>query len=163
MANAANLANLANAALNPEWMQKARDDWEARRAKPDWRAMEKLEASIAELKNDPEIAASEGCRELLGMIQELLDRAWPHHNAAEIVSPLKHHFDGKRSEDALEKKQQKQQKKREMFHNFLSEQKDISDTPRLASRLRSKFEISTVRVAEEEVRRWKKLHAAGKA
>ena len=44
-----------------------------------------------------------------------------------------------------------------MFHNFLSEQKDISDTPRLASRLRSKFEISTVRVAEEEVRRW---HAA---
>lgn len=66
------------------------------------------------------------------------------------------------SKKALNKKQEKLEEKRNIYSNFLDEQKDIHDTPRLATRLRKAFEINTVRGSEDEVRRWKKLRAASK-
>ena len=64
------------------------------------------------LKNDPEIAASEACNDLLKMFQNLLEHAWPHHDIDEIFAPVKSHIDRERSKKALDKKQKKKQQKK---------------------------------------------------
>ena len=143
-------------------VQRWKTELDELRATPDWRAMAKLEAGIAALKADPEIAASEACNELLDMLQELLERAYPHDDVQKIVAPMQAHFDGERSKKALAEKQKKKDEERDIYSNFLDEQKDILDTPRLAARLKKAFEIKTDRTAEDEVRRWKKLRATGK-
>lgn len=77
-----------------------RDDFERMKASPQWRAMEKLEASLKALRADPDINVSEPCRDLLDMVAELLDQAWPHHPIEDIVQPLQKHFDGVKSKKA---------------------------------------------------------------
>lgn len=143
-------------------VQRWKAEWDALQATPEWRAMEKLQAGIAALQEDPEIAANDMCKELLDMLHELLQRAWPHHDVTTVVAPMQAHFDGERSKKALNKKQEKKEKERNIYAKFLDEQKDIQDTPRLAARLRKAFSINTLRGSEDEVRRWKKLRAAGK-
>ena len=143
-------------------VQRWKAEWDALQATPDWRAMEKLQAGIAALQEDPEIAANDMCKELLDIFHELLQRAWPHHDVTTVVAPMQAHFDGERSKKALSKKQEKQDEKRNIYSKFLDEQKDIHDTPRLAARLRKAFSINTLRGSEDEVRRWKKLRDAGK-
>lgn len=143
-------------------IQRWKMEWDKLQTTPDWRAMEKLVAGIAALQEDPEITANEMCKDLLELLQKLLQRAWPHHDVKKIVAPMQAHFDGERSKKALNKKQEKQDEKRNIYSKFLDEQKDIHDTPRLAARLRKAFEINTLRGSEDEVRRWKKLRAAGK-
>ncbi|WP_026436889.1 hypothetical protein [Acidovorax sp. JHL-9] len=151
-------ARLSFAADVPRW----KAEWDALQTTPEWRAMKKLEAGIAALQADPEITANEMCKDLLELLQQLLERAWPHHDVKKIVAPMQAHFDGERSKKALDKKQEKKDNERHIYSNFLDEQKDIFDTPRLATRLRKAFGINSVRGAEDEVRRWKKLRDAGK-
>ena len=130
--------------------------------KPEERALEKLRTGITALVNDPEIAASEACNDVMKLLQKLLEHAWPHHDIDEIFAPLEAHIDRERSKKALEEKQKKKDEERNIYSNFLDEQKDIHDTHRLATRLKEAFEIKTERVAKDEVRRWKKLRATGK-
>lgn len=48
------------------------------------------------------------------------------------------------------------------YTRFLDNQHDITDTKRLAARLRKQFGINTVRGSEDRVREWKKnLRSAG--
>lgn len=129
---------------------------------PDWRAMDKLTAGIAALKDDPEIAASEGCKDLLDTLQELLDRAWPHQDIKKIVSPMQAHFDGVRGKEANDVKKKKVDDQRIIYGKFLDSQKDVADTTRLAARLRKTFGINSERGSLDEVRLWKKLRRAGK-
>ena len=143
-------------------IQRWKKEWDELQTTPDWRAMEKLVAGIAALQEDPEIIANEMCKDLLELLQKLLQRAWPHHDVKKIVAPMQAHFDGERSKKALDKKQEKKDNERHIYSNFLDEQKDIFDTPRLATRLRKAFGINSVRGSEDEVRRWKKLRDAGK-
>lgn len=143
-------------------IQRWKMEWDKLQTTPDWRAMEKLVAGIAALQEDPEITANEMCKDLLELLQKLLQRAWPHHDVTTVVAPMQAHFDGERSKKALSKKQEKKEKERNIYAKFLDEQKDIQDTPRLAARLRKTFAINTLRGSEDEVRRWKKLRAAGK-
>ena len=143
-------------------IQRWKREWDELQTTPDWRAMEKLVAGIAALQKDPEITANEMCKDLLELLQKLLQRAWPHHDVKKIVAPMQAHFDGERSKKALAEKQKKKDEERDIYSNFLDEQKDILDTPRLAARLKKAFEIKTDRTAEDEVRRWKKLRATGK-
>lgn len=143
-------------------IQRWKMEWDKLQTTPDWRAMEKLVAGIAALQEDPEITANEMCKDLLELLQKLLQRAWPHHDVKMIVAPMQAHFDGERSKKALGEKRKKKDEERNIYSNFLDEQKDIHDTPRLAARLRKAFEINTVRGSEDEVRRWKKLRDAGK-
>lgn len=151
-------ARLSFAANVTRW----KAEWDELQTTPDWRAMKKLEAGIAALQADPEITANEMCKDLLELLQQLLERAWPHHDVKKIVAPMQAHFDGERSKKALDKKQEKKDNERHIYSNFLDEQKDIFDTPRLATRLRKAFGINSVRGSEDEVRRWKKLRDAGK-
>lgn len=143
-------------------IQRWKREWDELQTTPDWRAMEKLVAGIAALQKDPEITANEMCKDLLELLQKLLQRAWPHHDVKKIVAPMQAHFDGERSKKALAEKQKKKDDERIRYYHFLDEQKDIHDTPRLAARLKKAFEIKTDRTAEDEVRRWKKLRATGK-
>ncbi len=82
-------------------IQRWKREWDELQTTPDWRAMEKLEAGIAALQKDPEITANEMCKDLLELLQKLLQRAWPHHDVKKIVAPMQAHFDGERSKKAL--------------------------------------------------------------
>lgn len=142
--------------------QRMAIEWEHTKGSPEWKAMEKLEAALRGLRADPEITASEPCTDLLDMMIDLLDRAWPHHDVQRIVAPMKKHFDGVKSKDANEKRKEILTKERNLHHSFLDQQHGISDTVRLAARLRKNFNIQTVRGSEDAVRFWKKLRATGK-
>lgn len=142
--------------------QKIKDDWERTKATPEYRAMEKLEAALRMLKNDPEISVSEPCTDVLDLVIELLDRAWHHHDLQTIISPMQKHFDGVKSKDANDKRKEMLAKQRDLHHNFLDQQQDIADTVRLAARLRKAFEIKNVRGSEKTVRAWRNLHSPGK-
>lgn len=138
-------------------IKRMKADLDQLRASPEWRAMEKLEAGIAALLADPEISVNEGCKDLLEMIQELLDRAWPHHSAGEIIAPTRAHFNAIARDAWLEKRKQEV----EVFRQYLDTQTDMSNTKLLAKRLRGQFPNETERSSEDAVRAWKKLRRAG--
>jgi hypothetical protein len=144
------------------WGKQRQAAFDALQTQPEARALVKLRAGMTALKNDPEIAASEACNGLLKLLQDLLEHAWPHHDINQIFAPVKAHIDRERSKKALDEKRKKKDDERIRYYHFLDEQKDIHDTPRLAARLKKAFEIKTERVAEDEVRDWKKLRATGK-
>jgi len=89
---------------------KMREDFEKKKATPQWRAMEKLEAAFKALRADPDINVSESCTDLLDVVIELLDRAWPHHPIESIVQPLQKHFDGVKAKNAVDVRYQKDPK-----------------------------------------------------
>lgn len=61
-----------------------------------------------------------------------------------------------------EKQIEKTVGKNDNYTRFLDDQQDITDTKRLAARLRKQFGINTVRGSEDRVREWKKnLRSAG--
>ena len=147
----------------PASYQKIKEDWERTKASQEWRAMEKLEAALRALKNDPEISASEPCKDVLELVIDLLDRAWPNQDLQTIVSPMQKHFDGVKAAEASRKKKEIQQGARELHYRFLDQQNDISDTARLAGRLRKHFSLESERGSKDVVRAWKTLRASGKA
>lgn len=134
-------------------------EWEQTKASPEWRAMEKMQAGLAAMRTDPEIACHEGLRDVLEALQELIERARLHDDAASILEPLQKHFNTERSKHNNQRKKEKVQAQRQEFDEFLGQQKDVTDTPRLAARLRKAFGIESVRKSEDEVRRWKKTYA----
>ena len=137
-------------------VKKMQSDWDQTRSSPQWLAMQKLEAAIGALRLDPEIAVSETCTDLLDLMSELLEKAWPHHDVQSIVAPMQKHFDGVKSKDATEKLKAKSNQIRDLHHEFLDLQ-DVSDpTAKLAARLRKQFGIENVRGSLGVVRAWKK-------
>ena len=114
------------------------------------------------LKNDPEISVSEPCTDVLELVIELLDRAWHHHDLQTIISPMQKHFDGVKAKEANEKLKEKREKERNLHYDFLDEQKDITNTVLLATRLRKKILIDSIRGSEDTVRDWKKLRSPSK-
>lgn len=142
--------------------EKFIEDWKQTIASPEWRAMEKLETALRDLKNDPEISISEPCTDVLELVLDLLEQAWPHHDLQRVVAPMQKHFDGVKSKDANNKLKEKRIEEREVYNNFLDKQKDVIDTKLLAARLRKTFGVKPLRGSEDTVRAWKKLRSPGK-